>query len=187
MASVIEILEATEEKMMAAIEALEKDFGGFRTGKASPGLVENIMVDYYGTTSRMRDIAGITTPEPRLIVIQPWDKNALAEIEKAIHTSNIGIGPVNDGRVIRLPVPELSEERRLEITKQVKKRGEDAKVEIRNHRRDANDEAKKAQKASEITEDELEELLKEIQDLTNNHINQIDGLAQKKESDIMQV
>ena len=135
MASAEDILENTEEKMMAAIEALDKDFGGFRSGKASPGLVENLMVDYYGTTSRMRDIAGITTPEPRLIVIQPWDKNALSEIEKAIHSSGLGISPVNDGRVIRLPVPELSEERRIALSKQVKKRTEDAKVEIRNHRR----------------------------------------------------
>ena len=187
MASIDELLEQTEEKMLAAIEALEKDFSAFRTGKASPGLVENIMVDYYGTTSRLRDIAGITTPEPRLIVIQPWDKNALSEIEKAIHASSLGISPINDGRVIRLPVPELSEERRQELTKQVKKRAEEAKVEIRNHRRNANEEAKSAQKKSEVTEDDLSELLDSIQKLTDDYTQQIESLTEKKERELLQV
>ena len=187
MASIDDIADRTEEKMLAAIEALEKDFSGFRTGKASPGLVENIMVSYYGTTSRLRDIAGITTPEPRQIVIQPWDRNALPEIEKAIHTSGLGISPTNDGRVIRLPVPELSEERRQEFTKQVKKRSEEAKVEIRNHRREANEEAKSAQKKSEITEDNLTELLGSVQKLTDDYIKQIESLTSKKEEELMQV
>ena len=187
MASIDDLSDSTEEKMLEAIAALERDFASFRTGKASSGLVENIIVDYYGTTSRLRDIAGITTPEPRLIVIQPWDKNALHEIEKALHTSGLGISPINDGRVIRLPVPELSEERRQEFIKQVKKRSEEAKVEIRNHRRDANEIAKSAQKKSEITEDALADLLQEIQDLTDSYIRQIETLTEKKEKELIQV
>ena len=187
MASIQELVDQTEEKMLAAIEALEKDYSAFRTGKASPGLVENIMVDYYGTASRLRDIASISTPEARLIVIQPWDKNALTVIEKTIHSSDLGISPVNDGRLIRIPVPELSEERRQELTKQVKKRAEAAKVEIRNHRRDANDEAKSAQKNSEATEDDLSNILHSIQKLTDDYIQQIESLTGKKEKELLQV
>ena len=187
MASIDALATDTETKMMDAIEALENDFAAFRTGKASPGLVENLMVDYYGTATRLRDIAGITTPEIRLIVIQPWDQNALTEIEKAIISSSLGISPVNDGRVIRLPIPELSEERRKELTKRVKKRSEDAKVEIRNHRRDANELVKKSQKTSEITEDDEKDMLEEIQKLTDDYIKQIDSLTENKESELMQV
>lgn len=181
------LLERTEEKMMQAAEAAEGDFSRFRSGKASPGLIENIMVDYYGTSTRLRDIAGITTPEPRLLVVQPWDQNALAAIEKAIQVANLGISPVNDGRIIRLPVPELSEERRKDLIKQVKKRAEEAKVELRNHRRDANEIAKKAQKASDITEDDLKELFDNIQKLTDSYITQIDELTAKKEKELLTV
>src|SRR5210317_1946776 len=143
MATVDTLIEETEEKMMGAIEALERDFGAYRTGTASPSLVEGLMVDYYGTQTRLKDIAGITTPEPRLLVIQPWDQSAIQAIEKAIQASDVGISPQNDGRVIRLPIPELTEERRRDLSKQVKQRSEEAKVVIRNHRRDANDQIKK--------------------------------------------
>ena len=122
MATVDTLVESTEEKMMGAVEALERDFNAYRTGKASPALVEGLLVDYYGTQTRLKDISGITTPEPRLLVIQPWDQNAIAAIEKAIQASDIGISPQNDGRVIRLPIPELTEERRRDLSKQVKKR-----------------------------------------------------------------
>jgi ribosome recycling factor len=181
------ILEATEEKMMDALEALERDYAGFRTGKASPGLVENIMVDYYGSSTRLRDIAGITTPEPRLIVIQPWDQNSLGAIEKAIIASTLGISPISDGRVIRLPIPELSEERRRALTKEAGRRCEEAKVEIRNHRRDANEEAKKAFKGGDLSEDLYHGLLDDIQELTNNYIKQVDELTEAKEQELMEV
>ncbi len=179
------LLDDTEEHMMKAIDAMKVDFAGVRTGKASPALVENIMVDYYGTSTRMKELAGITTPEARMLVIQPWDQNAVPAIEKAIIASNIGISPVNDGRILRLPVPELSEERRLRLTKQVKTRAEDAKVSLRNVRRDANDVAKKAQKNSEITEDDLKDMLNDIQKLTDDYTKEIETLLHDKESDLM--
>ncbi len=187
MASIGDLLELTEEKMMDALGALEGDFSRLRTGKATPGMVENLMVDYYGTPTRMRDIAGISTPESRLLVIQPWDQNALESIEKALHTSDLGISPVNDGKLIRLPIPDLTEERRKNLSKQARKRAEDARVEIRNHRRDANEDAKKAEKSSEISEDALKEILAGIQKLTDDYINKISETTDKKEKDIMQV
>jgi ribosome recycling factor len=187
MALIDDFLENTEEKMMDAVNAVEHDFEGYRTGKASTALVENMMINYYGSSTRLRDIAGITTPESRLIVIQPWDQNALHDIEKAIQTSALGISPINDGKIIRLPVPELTEERRIDLSKQAKKRAEEAKVEVRNQRRDANDEAKKAQKSSEITEDELKELYDDVQKLTNDYIGKISQLTEKKEKEIMKI
>ena len=187
MASPETLIEELEEQFMASQEALERDFTAYRTGKASPALVEGIMVDYYGTQTRLRDIAGITTPEPRLLVIQPWDQNALANIEKAIQASDIGISPVSDGRILRLPIPELSEERRQELTRQVHKRAEEAKVAIRNHRRTANDECKKMKKASTITEDDLHDMQEEIQKLTDNYTGEVDRLATEKEEELMSV
>ena len=178
------IMDDCEEKMMAAMEALEEAFAGFRTGKASTSLVDNISVECYGSVTRIKEVAGVTTPEPRLIVIQPWDKNVISDIEKGIQSANIGISPVNDGRVIRLPIPELSEERRQDLVKQVKKRAEESKVEMRNHRRDANEIAKKS---SDLSEDGLHDLLENIQKLTNDYITQIDEESQTKEKDIMTV
>lgn len=167
--------------------AMKQDFTGIRTGKASGSLVENIQVEYYGTMTRMRDIAGITTPDARTVSIQPWDKGALGPIERAIINSNLGISPVNDGKVIRLPIPPLSEERRQGLCKQVKTRAEEAKVALRNIRRDVNELAKKAQKASEITEDQLKDLLDKIQKITDDGIKMIDTLALEKEKDILTV
>jgi ribosome recycling factor len=181
------LLEGTEEAMMQAEEAMIRDFAGIRTGKASPALVENILVDYYGTQSRLREVAGITTPDPKTIMLQPWDKNALGPIEKAIIASALGISPVNDGRVIRLPIPELSTERRSQLSKQVKARGEDAKVVVRNHRRDANELAKKGEKAGELSEDELKILLDDVQKLTDNYIKSIDKHIEVKEKELMSI
>lgn len=181
------IMETTEQQMMDAIEALDRDLAAYRTGKASPALVENIMVSYYGTMTRLRDIAGITTPETRLLVIQPWDPNALAEIEKALIASGLGINPLNDGRLLRLPIPDLSEERRRDLIKQMGKRVEEAKVELRNYRRNANDEIKRAGKESEITEDERDQFLEEVQKTTDGYIKDIDALASKKEAELLQV
>jgi len=187
MAGMPNVLDEVEEHMMATLESMERDFAQFRTGKASTALVENIMVDYYGTQTRLRDIAGLTTPEPRLLVIQPWDHNAMSAIEKAILMSGIGISPMNDGRVIRLPIPELTEERRLSLTKQVHRRLEEAKIALRNLRRDANERVKKAQKASDLTEDEARELLEKIQKLTDDYSAQSDDAAKKKEAELMQL
>ncbi len=181
------LLEELEETMMQAEESMVRDFTGIRTGKASAALVDNIQVDYYGSHVRLKEVAGITTPDPKTIVLQPWDKNALGPIEKAIIASSLGISPVNDGRVIRLPIPELSTERRAQLSKQVKARGEDAKVSIRNHRRDANEIAKKGEKAGELTEDDLKGMLEEIQKLTDNYIKSIDQHIEIKEKELMSI
>ena len=187
MADIELLLEETQESMDAAQEAMKKAFAGVRTGKASPALVEGLMVEYYGTQTRLRDIASITAPEPRLLVIQPWDQTAVKAIEKAILGSSLGISPVSDGRVIRLPIPELSEERRKDLSKLVHKRAEEARVEIRTLRREANEAAKKAQKAAQITEDELVVMTREIQELTDASIASVDALLAKKDAELMQV
>ena len=185
--AVNEIFDSTEEKMMNAEEAMKSDLLTIRTGKASTALVENIMVEYYGTMTRLRDIAGLATPEARLITIQPWDQSAVKAVEKAILASPLGISPVSDGKVIRLPIPPLSEERRVALTKQVKARLESAKVELRNARRDANEALKKAQKASEITEDELKNNLDKIQKMTDSYTANLDKLAADKEKELMTI
>ncbi|MDD5697315.1 MAG: ribosome recycling factor [Victivallaceae bacterium] len=181
------LLDHLEEEMMNAQDAMQRDFSAIRTGKASPALVENLSVDYYGTQTRLKEIAGITVPEPRLLVIQPWDTSAIAAVEKAINASRLGITPVNDGRVLRLPMPELSEERRNALVKQVKNRAEEAKITVRNIRREGNELAKKAQKNSAITKDDLTDMLKEIQDLTDRYIKNIDDVLAAKEHDLLSV
>ncbi len=181
---VASLMDHVEEHMMKANEHLKNEIAGIRTGKASTSLVENILVDYYGTSTRLRELAGITAPEPRLLVIQPWDRSSVSAIEKAILASKIGISPVSDGKIIRLPIPELSEERRNALVKQVKTLAEDARVAIRNVRRDGNEIAKKAQKGSEITEDELKEMLDKIQKLTDDYIKEVDQIVEKKEKEL---
>lgn len=185
--SIEDLLPETKMKMQDAMDHLNREFTAVRTGKASPTLVETISVEYYGQTSKLRDIAGITAPEPRLLVIQPWDQSAVKSIEKAIVASDLGISPVSDGRVVRLPIPELSEERRKDMVKMVKNKAESARVEIRNTRRDANESAKKAEKASTITEDDLRVMTKDIQDLTDKFIAKIDSMLEEKEAELMQV
>ena len=185
--SIDDLQDELEMRMMNALEAFERDLAGYRTGKASPGLVENIVVDYYGAQTRLRDLAGISAPEPRMLVVQPWDASAIGSIEKAIRASNIGITPVSDGRVVRLPVPELSEERRRDLTKQVKKRCEEARIEVRSHRREANDVIKKSQKAGDITEDDLKVMGDDVQKLTSNYTKQIDDRSSAKEAELMEV
>ena len=185
--AVSDVFDSTEEKMMNAEEAMKNDLSAIRTGKASTALVENIMVEYYGTMTRLRDIAGLATPEARLITIQPWDQSAVKAVEKAILGSTLGISPVSDGKVIRLPIPPLSEERRATLAKQVKARLENAKVELRNARRDANEALKKAQKASEITEDELKNDLEKIQKMTDSYIANLEKIAAEKEKELMTI
>ena len=182
-----ELLDNMEESMMNAEDAMKTDIAAIRTGKASTALVEGLMVEYYGTNTRLRDIAGLSTPDARTVAIQPWDQSAVQAIEKAIINSNIGISPVSDGKIVRLPIPPLSEDSRAALAKQVKAGSEEARVAVRNARRDANEAAKKAQKASEITEDELKNLLEKIQKMTDSYIANIDKLAEEKENELMKV
>jgi len=181
------LLEELEEHMMKSEEALINSFHSIRTGKASPSLVENLMVEYYGTPTRLREIAGISAPEPRLLVIQPWDKTALTAVEKAILASNIGITPMNDGSHIKLPIPDLSQERRAALAKQAKGYVEDAKVALRNIRRDGNEAAKKAQKDGLMTEDDLKKMLDDVQKLTDQYIANLDKELANKEKELMTV
>ena len=180
-----DLMDYIEEHMMKTEEALQKSFAAIRTGKASPSLVENVMVDYYGSATRLKEIAGITAPESRLLVIQPWDRSALAAIEKALLASNIGITPMNDGKTLRLPIPELSQERRTALAKQAKSETEDAKVALRNIRRDGNESAKKAEKDGGLTEDDLKKMLDDIQKMTDRYIASLDAMLGAKEKELM--
>ena len=176
-----------EMKMEAAFSALLVKFSKTRTGRANAAALENIRIDYYGATTPIKQLCNISIPEPRLIVVQPWDKSTLNDIEKAILASNIGVTPENDGKVIRLPFQPLTEETRREIVKQIKRLTEEAKVEIRNIRRDGNEALKKMEKSSEISEDDMKKGMKEIQDLTDEWIEKISHAALHKEKEIMEV
>ena len=174
-----------EEKMSKSISVLEENFAEVRAGRANPAILNKITVDYYGTPTPINQVAGISVPEARLIVIQPWDVSILKEIEKEILKADIGINPNNDGKVIRLAFPELNEERRKEIAKDIRKMAEDAKVAIRSNRRDAMDEAKAMQKNSEMTEDELKSAEDQIQKLTDKFVGEIDEMLERKEREVM--
>ena len=176
-----------EEKMIKTIEHVKSDFAAVRAGRANAGVLDRIMVEYYGTPTPLNQVAAISSPDPRTLTIQPWDATLMRAIEKAIQTSDLGINPQNDGRVIRLAFPQLTEERRKELTKQVHKYGEDGKVAIRNIRREAMDAFKKAEKKSEITEDDLKKLEKELQDITDKQCKALDELTAKKEKELMAV
>ncbi|MBN2163942.1 MAG: ribosome recycling factor [Pontiellaceae bacterium] len=180
------ILEA-DDKMDKTVQFLQQELSGLRTGKANPALVDNITVDYYGTPTRLRDIANISTPEPRLIVINPFDPSSLGLIEKAIVAANIGITPLNDGRLIRVPIPELSEERRKDMVKIAGRTTEEQRVSVRNIRRDANEQVKSLQKNGDITEDDRDSALDQIQKSTDEHIKKMDAMLAAKEKDIMEV
>jgi len=187
MESIEEIILDAEEKMEKTLSVLHEQFSGLRTGKASPSLVENVKVLYYGAPTRLKEIANISTPEPRLIVINSYDPNALADIEKAILAANLGLTPMNDGRLIRIPIPELSQERRTELTKVARRIAEEARVSIRNIRRDANEHIKALQKNGKISEDERDQTLEQVQKDTDEYIAKIDSLLKDKEKDIMAV
>ena len=187
MESVDDVLLDAEEKMDRSLTVLKEQFSGLRTGKASPALVENVQVPYYGTPTRLREIAGISAPEPRLLVINPYDPTALADIEKAILAANLGVTPRNDGRVIRVPIPELSEERRKEIVKVARREAEEARVAVRNIRREANEAIKALQKNGKVSEDERDQALTEIQKSTDAHIARVDGDVKGKEAELMVV
>ena len=176
-----------EEKMDKTISVLQENFSEVRAGRANPAILNKVKVDYYGMPTPINQVAGISVPEARLIVIQPWDMSILKEIEKAILASDIGITPNNDGKVIRLSFPELNEERRKELVKDIRKMSEEAKVSIRSLRRDGMDDAKRAQKDGEITEDDLRNAENEIQKITDKKVEQIDLITSTKENEIMNI
>ena len=176
-----------EEKMKKSIESVTNDFAAVRAGRANASVLNRIMVDYYGTPTPIQQVAAIGSPDPRSLVITPWDATCLKNIERAILESDLGINPQNDGKAIRLAFPQLTEERRKELTKQVKKYGEEGKVAVRNIRRDAMDNFKKQQKASEITEDELKIAEKDLQKLTDDSCKELDKLLENKEKELLSV
>lgn len=180
-------LKNYEDKMNKTVHVLESEFGSIRVGRANPHVLDHIQVDYYGQPTPIAQVGSISVPEPRLLQITPWDKSLLKVVEKAINVSDIGIHPQNDGISIRLAFPELTEDRRKELTKDIKKLGEEAKVAIRNIRRDANDHFKKTEKASEITEDGLKDLEDSMQKLTDEFIKNIDKHVETKNVEILKV
>ena len=182
-----ESLQVYEDKMNKTLEVLESDYMTIRAGRANPHVLDKIKVDYYGTPTPLQQVGNINVPEARMSIIQPWEKSLLKAIEKAILTSELGINPTNDGNVIRLVFPELTEERRKELVKDVKKKGEAAKVAVRNIRRDANDFFKKQQKADEISEDDLAEAEDDIQKLTDKMIGKIDKAIEAKSKELLTV
>jgi len=182
-----EIYKSAEEKMGKAIESLEHEFTGLRTGRASVALIDGVQVEAYGTKMPLKQAATISTPDARTLVIQPFDKSLVAVIEKALLGANLGMTPNNDGKLIRLNIPPLTEERRKELVKMAKKQAEDGRIAIRNIRRHSNDEIKKAQKDHSLAEDEIEKGQKHVQDITDKYVKEVDSLLTKKEKDIMEI
>ena len=182
-----EIIKEYDAKMQKTVDVVVSDFASVRAGRANAGVLDRITVEYYGTETPIHQVASISTPDPRTLVIQPWDGTLLKGIEKAIMISELGINPQNDGKVIRLTFPQLTEERRKELTKQVKKYGENGKVAIRNIRRDAMTKIQGMEKKSEITEDDMKDLEKELQKVTDKRIKEIDELTAAKEAELMAV
>ncbi len=181
------VLLTCEEKMEKTLASLDRDFGTVRAGRANPAVLDRVTVDYYGAPTPINQMAAISVPEPRLLQIQPWDASTLKDIEKAINTSDLGINPNNDGRVIRLVFPPLTEERRRELAKDIRRMAEDSKVAVRSIRRDAIEKLKAMRKANEITEDDQSAGEKDVQDLTDKFCKQIDVNAEKKEKEIMEI
>lgn len=182
-----EIKDQAKEKMAAAIEAYKKDLSRIRTGVAHPSVLEGVLVPYYGTPTPINQIANVSAPEPRLLTVQPWDKTVIADIEKAILKSDLGITPNNDGTVIRLPFPQLTQEAREDLAKQARAKTEDGKIRVRNVRRDANDAIKKLEKEKEITPDDSKYEQDEIQKLTDKTIDEIEKIFAAKEKDILEI
>lgn len=182
-----EVNKEFDAKMQKTVDVVASDFGGVRAGRANAAVLDKISVDYYGSPTPINQVASVSSPDPRTLTIQPWDASILKAIEKAIQTSDLGINPQNDGRVIRLGFPQLTEERRKELAKQVQKYAEAGKVAIRNIRRDAMEKFKAQEKKAEITEDDLKEFEKDLQDLTDKRCKQIDDLMEKKKVELMAV
>lgn len=176
-----------EQKMSKTVSVYKEDLQSIRAGRANPTLLDKISIDYYGQKTPLNQVAGVSAPEPRLLAIQPWDANTIPEIEKAILKSDLGITPSNDGKIIRLVIPQLTEERRKDLIKVVKKNGENAKVALRNVRREAMEDIKKLEKANEITEDDRKKAEDEIQKLTDKFIDDVDKVTKDKESELMEI
>ncbi len=179
------VFAKTKEKMEKCLTSLERDYSAVRAGRANPAILDKVMVDYYGVPTPIIQMAAVSSPEPRMLVVQPWDASTLKEIEKAINTADIGINPQNDGKVIRLNFPQLTEEHRKTLQKDISKRGEEAKVAIRNVRRDAMDDIKKLKKNNEITEDDQKDGEKKLQDITDDFIKQAEAITKKKEEEVI--
>ena len=182
-----EILNKAKKKMDISIDVYKKELAKIRTGKANPALVEDVIVTYYGTATPLKQLAGISAPESRLLVIQPWDPSSVAEIEKAILSANMGVVPLNDGKVLRIQIPQLTTERREELVKVVKRIAEESKVAVRFIRRDVNEEIKKLEEAGDLPEDESHHLQDKVQKLTDAHTENIDTILGNKEKDILEV
>lgn len=182
-----ELLRDADDKMEKSIVALQKDLGTLRAGRATPALLDKVLVEYYGVPTPIAQMASVSVPEARTLVIQPWDKGTVKDIEKALLKSDLGMTPISDGNVIRLPIPAMTEERRLELVKTVRKKGEDCKIAIRNIRREANDLLKDLEKASEISEDDLKRGQDEVQKLTDKQAKQVEEIIEAKEKEILEV
>ncbi|WP_029917634.1 ribosome recycling factor [Pelobacter seleniigenes] len=182
-----EVLNETRFAMDKAVKSLKRDMTKVRTGRASVSLLDDVRVEYYGVPTPLSQVATLSAPEPRLITVQPWEKNLIPEIEKALFKADLGLTPSSDGQLIRLPVPALTEERRREMVKIIKRMAEEAKISVRNARRDANDNLKMLEKEKEITEDDLKRSEKDVQQLTDQFVELIDSVVQKKEQEVMEV
>ncbi len=182
-----ELFKELERKMDNAIEVLKKEFQKVRTGRANPAILDNVTVDYYGTPTPINQVGNVSVPDPQMIMVSPWEKKMLSEIEKAIQKADLGLTPQNDGNIIRLPIPPLTEERRKEMVKQIKKIGENAKIPIRNVRREGNEKLKKMEKNKDISQDEQKQRIDEIQLITDSHVATVDELMAEKEKELMEV
>ena len=183
----VDVQEVLVEKMAKTISVLKEDLNTVRAGRANPALIDKVMVNYYGTPTPLKNISNISVPDPRTLMISPFDPKSIGDIEKAINMANIGINPANDGKFIRLAIPQVTEERRKELIKQIKKMGEESKVAVRNERRDANEELKRLEKASELTEDDLKKELDDVQKKSDKAIKDIDDIIAAKEKEILEV
>ncbi len=182
-----DIVKTAEHKMKRAVEVLSQELSTIRTGRATPALIERVQVDYYGTPTPINAVANVSTPDPRLLVIQPWDKTLIGPIEKAIQKSDLGINPTNDGQVIRLAVPQPTEERRRDLVKQVHHRAEESRVSVRNVRRDSLEQVKKLDRDGHISEEEVRRTQEKLQKLTDQFVHQVDEVSKKKETEVMEV
>jgi ribosome recycling factor len=182
-----DVIKSAEDRLSKTLDALKKEYGTLRAGRAAPSLLDKVMVDYYGTATPVNQIANVTVPEPRMIMIKPYDRSSLREIERAIQKSDLGLTPNNDGTMIRLAIPQPTQERRKELVKIVSKKAEDAKVAMRNIRRDANEAIKKLEKGKEITEDDRKDAQEEMQKLLDKYIKLVDSARSAKEKEVMEV
>ena len=187
MVTVNEVLEESDVRKKRSVEALKKELSAIRTGRASPGLIENILVDYYGTSTPLNQLASITVPEARLMVVQPWDRKSLPAVEKAILKKDLGLNPSNDGTVLRLAIPQLTEERRKELVRLVRKKVEEGRVEVRNIRRSILEKLRALEKDKEISQDESKRAQDQLQKMTDLHIAQMDSIAEEKEKEVLEV